>query len=459
MLSIKTKLLISYTIVFGILIVGYSIYIYHRMQSTALGQLDDRIVLFADRFNSELDEKIRHHGILTENEIRDAQKETLEPFQVRLDNREGTVIYSDSIFSRIRVRAATPLNNKTIRFDIQTDDTNEYRTAWIRIKDARFDGILFIAASMADLDSNLRQLRWSFSVTIPFAFILALVAAYGITRIGFRPLTMMVESAGSITANNLDQQLPVPRANDEVRLMGLTFNSMIGRIATAFKSQKQFIADASHEFRTPLTVIGSELEYARRGVSKKKVNESIRIALGEVDHLKQLTDDLLLIAKLDSHQIQLNKKIFRFDELVVDCVRKITHIASEKGITFRFNIDPGIEILGDEEKLGSVVVNILDNAVKYGRKRSVVEVNLKSINNSNGTLAVTNTGSGIPFDQQGMIFDRFFRGSSSRTDHSGSGLGLAIAKQIVEMHLGTISVVSIPKKKTIFTVSLPAKSQ
>jgi signal transduction histidine kinase len=455
MFSIKFKLLISFILVFGILIVMYSFYIYHRMRSAAIEQLDARIELFAERFESELDEKIRHHGKLTNEEIIDARKETLEPFQVHLADTTGAIVFSDSIFSVIEVTAGDSLNGKAIPYDLQTNAGDSYRVERIRIKGDRFNGTVCIAAAMTDIEANLQQLRWSFYITIPFAFILAVMAAYGITRVGFRSLMTLIESAGKINENNLDQKVPVSEANDEVRLLGLTFNNMIKRIAAAFQSQKQFIADVSHEFRTPLTIISSELEYARRGISKNKIDESIRIALNEIDHLKQLTNDLLLIAKLDSQRPQVHAITFRLDELTVDSVQKVTLFASEKGITFRLHIEHAIEFFGDKEKMESVIVNLLDNAIKYGKNKSCVDIHLGIRNGSRIFLSITNVGTGIPAEEHTTIFQRFYRSTSSRAEHTGSGLGLAIAKQIVELHSGTITVESISKKKTTFTVEIP----
>jgi signal transduction histidine kinase len=459
MFSIKFKLLISFTLVFGLLIIGYSVFIYHRVRSSALEQLDTRIELFADRFTAELNEGIHNPRKPTAQEIVEARKETREPFLLQLNDTTGSVVFADSLFSLSNGPLHGSADTADAGVEVRSIGSNAYRIIRISLtNENQVRGSLVIAASMAEIEMNLNKLRWAFFITIPLAFLIAGVAAYGITLIAFRPITTMIESAERITERNLDQQLPIKNNHDEVGRLGATFNSMIKRIGDAFQSQKQFIADASHEFRTPLTIISSELEYARRDLSGRKADESIRIALDEVDHLKKLTGDLLLIAKLDARQVRMNKTMFRFDELVVECVRKVTQTASTKGITFRLHIERETEMMGDEEKMESVIINLLDNAVKYCRKKSVIDVDLNARNGSEARLSVTNSGSGIPAGQETLIFDRFYRVNPSRSEQSGSGLGLSIARQIVEMHHGTISVISTPRKKTTFTITIPLLS-
>jgi signal transduction histidine kinase len=454
MFSMKTKLILLYTLVFCVFIIGYSVIIYEKMEQAAIETLDARIVVFAEGFESDLLERMEEKSNITIEDILHAKFEGSTSFAVRLFNSSGILVYADSIFSSGRIGTVPPPDRQY--FGFAKLQSHRFRIATIPLREHRtLRFLLQVAVPMSEVDASLSYLRWIFLVTIPFAVVLAALVGYVITRIGFKPLTGMIDAAKRITEKNLTERLPLPNTNDEVKTLGVTFNMLIERITSALKMQKQFIADASHEIRTPLTIISSELEFARRRSPDPEIQESIAISMDEVDHLKHLTEDLLLLARLDSHQVVLHRKQFRIDELVLDCIRRVKNVAAENNNTFQMTIESGIEIDGDEEKLGSVIRILIDNAIKYGRNGSVINVQLALDSNANIRLRIINNGEGIPAAELPNIFNRFYRGNATRTEKSGSGLGLAIALKIVELHNGTIHAHSVPQDQTIFTVELP----
>ena len=227
-----------------------------------------------------------------------------------------------------------------------------------------------------------------------------------------------------------------------------------------YKSQQQFIADASHEIRTPLTVICSELEAAAQHATDPALKDSIQLSLSETDRLARLADGLLLLARLDAAQVKLTLTPVRLDELIAAGVQRVGALASKKAITFRIDIAEPIEVEADEEKLMSVLRNLLDNAVKYSWDSTTVTISLARSGGDRGNilLAVEDCGAGIPPQAIGSIFNRFYRADASRSATEGHGLGLAIARQLVELHGGTISVRSELGRGSRFTVELPSKS-
>jgi len=269
----------------------------------------------------------------------------------------------------------------------------------------------------------------------------------------------MVETAGQISGRNLDRRLAIPPARDEVRHLAETLNGMIGRIEAAFRSQKQFVADASHEIRTPLTIICSELEFAARQATDPQVRESIATSLDEIDRLTRLTDGLLLLARLDAAQVHLTRTPVRLDELLLECVQRIDVVARKKEIQVNVDVPEEVEMSADRDTMQRIIVNLLDNAVKYSPPRTVVTASLCRGGAAPGKimLRIGDQGPGIPASALPHIFTRFYRADPSRSEQAGAGLGLAIVKELVGLHGGTISVTSDPGKGSLFTVELPAE--
>ncbi len=314
--------------------------------------------------------------------------------------------------------------------------------------------ILQTAASLENINDDLNRLLLIFYTVIPLVLIITGLTAFFISKKAFSPVARMAETANKISIDNLDKRLLLPNSKDEIHALAKTLNQMIERIDNSVKSQKQFIADASHEIKTPLTIIQTELELAEKKLNDLSLKENIQIALSEVERLNQLVQSLLTIVKLESFSDNLNFQSVRLDELLVDCVHTMTKTAEEKNIRIAISLTDPVEINGDEEKLKSVFINLIDNAVKYSPQNGNVSVEMKK-NKYEVIVSVINDGQGIDKEELNKIFERFFRSNETRSQIEGSGLGLAIAKKIVELHKGVIKVESKPGEKTVFYVTLP----
>jgi signal transduction histidine kinase len=301
------------------------------------------------------------------------------------------------------------------------------------------------------------RLQLLFLIAIPAGLFLAGCAAYLITLLAFKPMMRMVVAAEQISAENLDARLDLPGTRDEVHKLGTALNDMIERIDNTLKGHRQFIADASHELRTPLTIIRTELESLERSTKAPVARQSIRSSLTELDHLSSLVRNLLTLAKLDAARVKLEMKPLRLDELLIECVQITRPIARKKGVSLKVFVEEALEIVGDGEKLKSVILNLLDNAIKYSNKRGTVSASLilhKDVPQI-AMIVISDRGIGIPRSEQEGIFGRFYRGAQPRSNTDGSGLGLAIAQRFVALHGGKISVQSEEGKGSTFTVELP----
>lgn len=460
MFSIKTKIILAYTLAFGLLVTGFAMIIYESIQDAELTKLDARLESHADKLQTELEEDHLEPGFPNRAELDSITTEGLKGTKIRLLTLDREVVFADSGFTlETRMKWNSGLLTVAQKGTAKWNH-HKYRVLqWPVEVENRIQYVIQVAAPMHDIEETMDHLRLLFIIAIPGSLLLAGWAAFFITRLAFKPMMKMVRTAEMISATSLDARLELPSANDEVRQLGNALNEMIERIDKTLKGQRQFIADASHELRSPLTIIRSELEAAARSARTRSVKGSLTTSLAEVDRLSLMIGDLLTLAKLDAASVKLEITTVRLDELVVECVQAARGLAKSKGVKLKLFIEEAVEISGDYEKLKSVLLNLLDNAIKYSGRKSAVSVSLV-LGQSPGmaSVVVRDHGMGIPESEQAKIFGRFYRGVNPRSSTDGSGLGLAIAQRYVELLKGSISVKSWEGKGSTFTVDLPLKS-
>ncbi len=458
MLTIKAKIIIAYTLVFGMLLCVFAYLIYESSRRAEIAKIDTRLESHADKIKTEIEEQSDEDRFPTAGEFGNIVTDGLPGVLFEVRDSAGETILKDSLLSTKPITFVTPTLMPRKKLSRINMNSERYRVLATPVEvDDRYLYSLLVAAPMTEAARNLAHLRLLFLISIPSALVLASIAAYIITRSAFRPIATMVATARQISASNLDQRLLVPPANDEIRQLAETLNSMIERIDSAFNAQRQFIADASHELRTPLTIICSELEFAKRRVADGETIESLQNSLSEIDRLARMAESLLLLARLDSSTSLITFSPVRLDELLPECVQLVNKIAEQKGIQIKVHVDEAVEIQGDSERLKSALLNLLDNAVKYSQTGGEVRVSLSILTSPDreAQITVADNGHGISPDDLPHIFERFYRASSNRGESSGSGLGLAIAQRVISLHSGDIQVASELSEGTVFTVNLP----
>lgn len=233
-------------------------------------------------------------------------------------------------------------------------------------------------------------------------------------------------------------------------------NRSIAPVKEAFDKQKRFIADASHELKTPLAVINTNADVLLAN-SEDTIEEQakwLHHIKSETERMKTLTNDLLYLTQMDDAREQMIHVPFNLSEAVESIILTMEAVIFEKEIDLAYEIEPGQTLTGNSEQIKQVVMILLDNAIKYTHSKGTIELSLKKQHN-HLLLKVSNTGEGIAPEHLGKIFDRFYRADTSRSrKHGGYGLGLAIAKSIVEQHKGKIYVKSVPGETTSFYVQL-----
>ena len=457
MFTIKTKIIAASTAVVGLMFLVFGVFIYQQVKSANLEKVDVRLESLAQKMRDEMDEEFEKHEFPKIEKLQTIANDIL-PFSVfRLCDSSGATIYADSILLKSKLYSLKEIQSKKQIIEKIRIDHKRFRSLWHTVEiEERHEWMLQVATPMSGVEENLDQLELVLWTAIPFALLLSVVAVYVIVRRALKPLSVMIEVANRVSASNLNERLILPYQHDEVTMLGSALNRMIERIEAAFKSQKQFIADASHEIRTPITIIQSELEFADRSSMAEPARKSIHLALDELEHLRKLAGNLLLLARLEISGAIPHFRPVRLDELITDCVRKLSKMSVEKNVALQLHIENAIELLADEEMLCSAFLNLIENALKYTAANGRVTIEL-STENEVVRIKIHDTGVGISPDDIQNVFKPFYRSDVSRATHGGSGLGLSIVQRIIELHKGTISVESVVNQGSTFNMTIPLK--
>ncbi len=455
MFSIKLKIIFSYTLLFGILITIFAFIIYQTIKQNNLSRLDANLNSYSNIMQTEIEEELNENNKIIESEIKTIPAQGLYGVRIQIFDKQKGVVLADSILSKENSISEYSYTTKANTFKILNINGQRFRALFSPIEaDEDTNFIIQTAASLRNIDEDLDRLLLIFWFVIPFTLIITGLTAYFISKKAFKPVTQMAEMANQISIDNLDRRLELPGSNDEIYLLGEKLNLMIERIDNSVKAQKQFIADASHEIKTPLTIIQTELELTEKKLNDFSSKQNIKTALSEVERLNALVQSLLTIVKLESFNNSINFKMFRLDELLVNCIQLMRKTADEKNIQLAITLAEPVNINADEEKLKSIFINLLDNAIKYSPQAGSVAIDLQA-DNFQAIISIADNGIGISKEEIDKIFKRFYRSAEIRSEINGSGLGLSIAQKLTEMHNGKLTVQSEVGKGSKFLLSLP----
>jgi signal transduction histidine kinase len=454
--TIKAKIVLAYTLVFGLLISALSVVVYRSSRDAKIARIDALLAAHAGKVLTEVEEDYDEGQPPDAVDLLALQTEGLPGLRLQLLLPSGEKLLRDSLLPPLEAGLLAKTFQGSVEHQTFLVRHRAYRVLWQPVEiDERTPYVLQVAVPLHDVNEDLERLRMIFLIAIPVTLMLTGLAAFGITRAAFRPIITMTETTRTITTANLHSRLELPLADDEVRRLGETLNDLMERLDSAFRNQKQFVADASHELRTPLTIMRTELEYALSQVSGAAAKESIQTTLAEIDRLTRMAGQLLTLAKLDASPQDLQMQTGRLDELLVECVQLAIPLAAKRDMRIEVFIEAAVEVTLDSEKLKSVILNLLDNAMNYSSEGSSIKASLRLNPPSAVRLIVEDDGPGIPAGELPLVFKRFYRGDAHRGQSTGSGLGLAIAQRIVELHRGTMAVHSEEGNGATFTIELP----
>jgi two-component system OmpR family sensor kinase len=290
----------------------------------------------------------------------------------------------------------------------------------------------------------------------PIALVVSLVGGWFLAGRALRPVDSITVAAQRIAAGDLTQRLTSERSSDEIGRLTDTFNNMIARLETSFAQIRQFSSDASHELRTPLTVMKGESELVLR--RPRPVEDYIAVLesnLEEIDRMSRIVEELLFLSRADMGQVKTECEPVRLEALVEDIQRQACLLGQEREIDVIMGTIQPATVQGDELRLRELILNLVDNAVKYSYPQGKVEIDLR-VEGRTARLSVRDYGIGIPPEAHKQIFDRFFRTDDARAHtKKGTGLGLSICAWIADAHHGHIEVHSDVGNGSTFTLVLP----
>jgi heavy metal sensor kinase len=323
--------------------------------------------------------------------------------------------------------------------------------------------VVVVTHSLQEQDEALEQARHAFYVAVPLALLVASLGGYFLARKSLAPVVEMGDRAARIGASNLNERLPISSERNELGRLARIFNELLARLDLSFEQQRRFMADASHELRTPVAIVcgESEVVLSQADRSPEEYRESLSILHDEGRRLTRIVEDLFTLARADAGQYHFAPENFYLDETVGECVRAVRSLAAQHGLELQYHYGgEELPLRGDEGLVRRMVLNLLDNAIKYtpAGGRVLVELGREG---AGYTVRISDSGRGIPPEAQPHIFERFYRVDKARsrdgeTGGSGAGLGLSIASWIAEMHGGHITLARSDKQGSTFVISLPS---
>jgi heavy metal sensor kinase len=468
--SVRVKLTFWYTGVLALVLILFCAGVYTLMSRKLADRLDTNL-----RTGIEATTRLfiheKNEGKTDQYAAQSTLRKSYFPHQaVAFYDAQGNLLIEQSWQGKIHSPLSDPmLADIDIRFltmsEAETGGEDGLRIAAYRITAPSLQSPCFVVISepLEALSEDLELLRDIFYVAVPLALLLAGVGGWLLARKALAPVVAMSGSARRIGAANLNERLPVANPRDELGKLAETFNELLGRLHQDFVRQQQFMADASHELRTPVSVIRTAtevtLEQPQRDGSEYR--EAMTIVSEQTRRLTRIVEEMLTLSRADAGQRELKPTSFYLDELVAEAARTAGVLAVRKGVVI--HLDPTTEtyFCGDEDLLRQMLLNLLDNAIKFTPGGGTIQLRLESDIHTH-TLTVADSGNGIPIEAQPHIFERFYREDKARTrveqeQGGGAGLGLSIARWVAEAHGGTLRLAQSGRTGSTFVITLPAR--
>jgi heavy metal sensor kinase len=457
--SIRTKLTILYVGILAAFIFTFAAVTYYALLHSIDRDLNGRLLEMSRNFSTAL--TAEEEDTKDDSAGDDAVAETTS--EMRFRDYQFIVYSPDGKLKASTADFEVPFDadKELSHFDDVNIDGKAFKLYRTRIQ-ARGESLhLFVIHSLDEKAVMQGGMGRIFLIGVPITLLLAGFCGYFLARRSLAPVVEMGRQANRISARNLNERLVAGNERDELGQLAGVLNDLLERLDEAFKQQRRFMADASHELRTPLAIVRGESEVAlsKQDRSTHEYRESLAIVHGESERLTRIVEDLFTLARADAGQFRTKFAPVYLDEIVGDAVRSIAVLARNKSIRIDVSTNDEMPMNADESLLRRLFLNLLDNAVKYGRPGGCVSVKCESGQNVN-IVTIIDDGIGILPKDQNRIFERFYRVDKARSrsediETSGAGLGLAITKWIAEIHQGRVELISSNDKGSIFSVTFP----
>lgn len=458
--SVRIRLTLWYAGVLALSLIAFALVIYYAAGNIFHERQDESLRSTAQTVASAyLEELGETHSQSTAGKIVLAEI-TFPNRYVQLTDSAGNPIATSANLagSTIAIPAQVLADGRARGFSHAS--VNGVRVTVVPLSSDQTLGYAAVAEPLSVLEDGLSELRRDLFAGVLLVLLLASAGGYFLARKSLAPVASMNSQTQRISAENLSARLDVTNPRDELGQLATTINDLLTRLENAFKEQQRFIADASHELRTPLAVLRGETEVALgKTRTIEEYQQSLSLIQDEAERLSRIVEDLFILARQPINtRAALNKERVSLNDAVRDCARAAQVLAFRKGVRLKLENDsPSIALNGDEDLIKRMLLNLLDNAVKYTPAGGEISLALGR-QNGNAEIVVRDTGIGIPVEAQPRVFDRFYRVDKARArTMGGAGLGLSIAQWIVEVHGGSINLASTPGHGSTFTIVLPTQ--
>ena len=478
--SLRFKLTLWYVLILGVLLISFSGFLYFTLSKSLYRDVDQKLKSLAEMIVSESTSPLSKFDFTNVDQALEATLK-LKPIGkfIQVMDESGRIGRKSDNLRNVQL----PVSLRALKNASQGMTTFETHRSFegipIRIltypvlENRQLTKIIQVASPLEEVEDFLNTLFIILIITVPSALMVASLGGQFLANKALSPVDQITQTARRITSKNLNQRIKPLKVKDEISRLIETFNEMISRLDTSFGQIKQFSTDASHELKTPLTILKGEVEVAlRKERSPQEYEQILRSNLEEVNRMSQIVDDLLFLAKADIGQVRLNKEEIRLTDILKEVAEQMRFLSHSKNIRIETsNLDQEVHILGDALRIRELFINLIDNGIKYTEGGGTITIRLSNHSFSppnhpssgdgeelleSVKVAVSDTGIWISREDQERIFDRFYRVDKARSrEHGGSGLGLSICKWIAEAHQGEIYVESEVGRGSSFIVKLP----
>lgn len=458
-MSIQARLTLSFTVLFGLIVLGLAVGSYVLVRNNLWADLNTELQVAVDGTAMSAEHELHEHQQVASGEA-DLQEVLNDRRDAALPNTQILVLQGKRQAAyRAGTHATTDL--RSIPLDRLRGKTfDDLRIASRDLPVPRFHSHyqVYAAAPTAPINRKLRRFALFLALLVPFGLALAASGGYALARKSLAPLHALSSTIEAVTSSELGVRMIASEGSDEISRIGQRFNSLLDRLQHAFDGQQRFMADASHELRTPVTVALAAAQVTTRDPfrTQSDSDEALRMVETQMLRVKKIVQDLLLLSQADAASLKVQNEDLYLDDIVAEVSRAAQALARVKQHHLEVQPLPEARIRGDSDLLGQAIMILLDNAVKFTPPGGSIEVGI-SRSGTHWVCHVSDNGIGIPIDEQTKVFNRFYRAVKDdrcSKDIVGSGLGLAIAKAIVDRHRGSLALAESKPGYTRFEIRL-----
>jgi heavy metal sensor kinase len=455
-LSIRARLTLWYSAVLALTFILFSFIAWYAMRRSIYTAVDDELHESVESIRDAIQEFPPGEQAELRDKLEELGRERAAGDFMQAETGDGSWTYRSGAMARLNLPFGGDGNSV---FDWRHDGVH-LRLQGASVEASGRSYLILVGTRMTDYDAALKRLESILLVAVPVLLLFASLMGYWLSRRALAPVEEITVAAREIGASNLSRRLTVPRTGDELQNLSETLNNMLDRLEKAFQRITQFTADASHELRTPVSVMRARTELAlRRPRSDEEYRETLALVLRELERTTELLENLLSLARADSGGVNIAHEPLDLRDVAREAAEEARPLAEAKQIHFAEDFPAtALAVVGDAAALRRLLLILLDNAVKYTPAAGAVSFSLSS-QDGNAIATVKDSGVGIGPDDLPHIFERFYRADKARSRAAGgAGLGLSIARWIAESHGGAIRVQSAFGQGSEFRVEIPLES-